>query len=68
MSTAPTSDGGLHVVNVPLQRPSALSAAPAAVVLTRGEHPPQPQLAEGFAAHAQRSAGLGGRHPDPLAR
>jgi hypothetical protein len=68
MPTTPTSDGGLHVVNVPLQGAPALGAAPAAVVLTGGEHPPQSQLAEGFAAHAQGCAGFCRRDPDPLAR
>lgn len=67
MPTTPTSDGGLHVVNVPLQWPSALGAAPAAVVLAWGEHPPQPQLAKGFPAHPQSSAGFCRRDPDPLA-
>ena len=66
MPAALAGDGGLDVLEVPLQGASALCAAPAAVVLAGGEHPPQPQLAEGFAAHAQGSAGLGGRHPDPV--
>jgi len=39
---APAGDGGLRVLEMPLQRPSALGAAPPAVVLTRGEYPPQP--------------------------
>ena len=68
MPPAPAGDGGLDVLEVPLQGPPALGAAPAAVVLAGCEHPPQPQLAEGFAAHAQGSAGFGGRHPGPLAR
>lgn len=67
MPPAPSRDRGLHILEVPLQGASALGAAPAAVVLAGGEHPPQPQLAEGFAAHAQGSAGLGGRPPDPPA-
>ena len=40
MPAVPASDGGLHVLQVPLQRPPALGAAPAAVVLTRSEQPP----------------------------
>lgn len=63
---APASDRGLDVLEVPLQGPFALGAAPAAVVLAGREHPPQPQLTEGFTAHGQRSAGLGGGHPDPV--
>ena len=42
MPAAPASDRGLHVFQVPLQRPPALGAAPAPVVLAGGEHPPQP--------------------------
>ena len=67
MPPAPPSDGCLHVLQVPLQRPSALGAAPTPVVLARGEHPSQPQLAEGFAAHPQGCAGICRRDPDPLA-
>jgi hypothetical protein len=44
-----------------------LGAVPAAVVLAWGEHPPQPQLAEGFPAHPQSRAGFCRRDPDPLA-
>jgi len=51
---------------VPLQGPFALGAAPAAVVLAGGEHPPQPNLPQGLAAHAQLCAGLGGADPDPV--
>ena len=67
MPSAPPCDGGFHVLHVPLQWPSTLGAAPAAVVLARGKHPPQPQLTEGFAAHPQSSAGFCRRDPDPLA-
>jgi len=66
MPPTPAGNGGFHVFEVPLQGPPALGAPPAAVVLAGGEHPPQPQLAEGFSAHPQGSAGLGGRHPDPV--
>ena len=66
MSPTPAGDRGLHVLQVPLQWPPTLSAAPAAVVLARGEHPPQPQLTEGLAAHPKSSASFGRRHPDPL--
>ena len=64
---APAGDRGLDVLKVPLERSPALGAAPAAVVLTGGEHPPQPQLAEGFAAHAQSYARFCRCDPDPLA-
>jgi GNAT superfamily N-acetyltransferase len=67
MLPAPARDRGFHVLQVPLQRAPALGAAPAAVVLAWGEHPPQPQLAEGFPAHPQGSARFCSRHPDPLA-
>ena len=39
MLPAPARDGGLDVLQVPLQGAPALGAAPAAVVLARGEHP-----------------------------
>ena len=68
MPPAPASDGGLDILEVPLQGASALGASPAAVVLAGCQHPPQPQLAEGFAAHAQGCAGFCCRDPDPLAR
>ena len=63
---APAGDRGLDVLEVPLQGALALGAAPTAVVLAGREHPPQPNLAQGFAAHAQLGAGLGGADPDPL--
>jgi len=46
--------------------PREVGAAPASVVLDLGVHPTQPQLAEGFAAHTQSSAGLCCRDPDPV--
>lgn len=55
------------LIMLALQWPPTLGAAPAAVVLAWGEHPPQPQLAEGFPAHPQNSAGFCRRDPDPLA-
>ena len=67
MPAAPAGDRGLDVLEMPLQGPFALGAAPAAVVLAGGEHPPQANLPQGFAAHAQLCAGLGGGYPDPMA-
>jgi len=52
---------------MPLERPPALGAAPAAVVLSGNQYPPQLQLAEGFTAHSQRFMRFGGVGPDPLA-
>ena len=66
-SIEPGRAGRLHILEVPLQWPPALGAAPAAVVLARGEYPPQPQLAEGFAAHPQSCARFCCCDPDPLA-
>ena len=66
MPAAPAGDRGLNVFQMPLQGPLALGAAPAAVVLAGREHPTKAQLAQGFAAHGQRSAGLGRGHPDPV--
>ena len=60
MPTAPTGDGCFYVLEVPLQRAPSLGAAPAAEVLSWFQHPPQPQLAEGFATHVQHFAGVGG--------
>ena len=52
MPAAPAGDRGLDVLEMPLQGPFALGAAPAAVVLAGGEHSAETQLAQGFAAHA----------------
>jgi hypothetical protein len=35
-------------------------------VLAGREHPPQPQLTEGFAAHPQPCTGVGRGDPDPM--
>ena len=67
MPAAPASDGGLDVLEVPLQGPFALGAAPAAIVLAGREHPPQPQLTQGLAAHPQPCTGVGRGDPDPMA-
>jgi hypothetical protein len=56
MSPTPAGDRGLHVLQVPLQWRPTMGAAPAAVVLALGEHSPQPQLTEGFAAYPQSCA------------
>lgn len=66
ISPTPAGDRGLDVLEMPLQGPLALGAAPAAVVLAGGEHPTEAQLAQGFSAHAQFCAGLGGGYPDPV--
>jgi len=41
VAPAPTGDGGLHVLEVPLQRAPSLGAAPAAVMLAGLQHTPQ---------------------------
>jgi len=66
IAPTPACDRCLSVLEMPLQRPPALGAAPAAVVLARLKYSPLPQLAQGFAAHPQCSAGIRGADPGAL--